>query len=60
MLPLHHIKKTLLCMSVCLFIAACNGQYGQPTAPDIDVADVIIDVPDTDSISYITVIDIIE
>lgn len=68
MLPLHHIKKILLCMSACmtacmsacLLMAACNDQYGQPTTPETDADEAFLDDSDTDTISYITVIDIIE
>ncbi len=60
MLPTYHIKKIMLCMSVCLLIAACYGQNDHSTTPEIDADHAFVNESDTDTISYITVIDIIE
>ncbi len=60
MRSLHYIKKTLFCISACVLMAACNGQNDHPTTQDVVAADVSIAVSDADTVSTITVIDIIE
>lgn len=60
MRSLHYIKKTLFCISACVLMAACNGQNGHATPSDTDADNAAIAVSDADTVSTITVIDIIE